>query len=272
MRQIYKSVFSYIKKTTVVLAALTMFLPLSVSALNSKNVNVNQDVKAPTTSPFCTNLPTETANINSKLSVLIANANQNWSTKNQKWQTIWTNVDQNVANERAKADATRQAEFTKLQAKAKNSSEQQAVTNYIDAVNNAVSIRRQAYDSARQTFRSSVEAAINARQSIVTQQFDTLQNTVNSAVSIAQASCTSDPSSGQSVHSLFQSTLRNAQATFQSDRKSDATIVSQVKSLAATRNNAFTDADQTFKNTITSARQTLIQAFTKSANNASAVN
>jgi len=53
--------------------------------------------------------------------------------------------------------------------KAKNSSEQQAVTNYIDAVNNAVSIRRQAYDSARQTFRSSVEAAINARQSIVTQ-------------------------------------------------------------------------------------------------------
>ena len=213
------------------------------------------------TSPFCTNLPTEANTITTKLNGLISTANQAWTNRNTKWVALEQQVDQQVAAARLKADATRAQDFTQLMAKAKTSTETTAVQTYEASVNSAVTTRRAAYDAARVTFRAGVNSAIAARQTTVTGQFDTFQSSVNSAISTAEANCSSDPSSGATVRTTLQASLKSTRLAFDSDRTSDSKINTQIQLLANARNNAFSSADQTFQTSMSAAANTLKQAF-----------
>jgi hypothetical protein len=55
--------------------------------------------------------------------------------------------------------------------------------------------------------------------------------------------------------------MKSARETFKNDRSGDAQVGTQVKQLAATRNQAFADADQTFKTATSAARTALKSAF-----------
>lgn len=219
----------------------------------------------PKTSQFCTNLPNDANTVTSKLSDLQGKLTQAWSQQDQKLATAWQNVDQKVAAERQKADSDRAADFVKLEAKATTGTQKQAVQDYETAVNNAVSTRRAAYDSARTTFRNGVQAAISARRSTISGQESTFVSSVNSAISTAEASCASNPGEGVAARTAFVASLKSARQTFEADRKGDAGIDQQVKQLAATRDAAFQAADQAFQSSLKSARQALEQAFGKSS-------
>jgi hypothetical protein len=274
MNQISKLLKDSVFRTVAVSAVAVFMLPTVASALSEGAGAASSTTPAsqtPKTSEFCTNLPNEQNSVEQKLNGDISKAEQDWSNKGTDWQNVWNNVDTQVAADRQKADADRSKEFSLLQAKSKNPSEQQAVQTYITAVTSAVTVRRSAYDSARQTFRAAVDAAIAARSSTVTNQFEEFQSAVNLSFTTAQTSCSSDPANGQAYRSALQSSLKSARTTFISDRKADTTIFATVKQLETTRNNAFSAADQTFTSAIQNARQTLIQAF-KSTGNSSSVN
>jgi hypothetical protein len=241
---------------------LMIFSPVATFALGPKDAMASDATTTPKTSEFCsTTLAKDASKITTNLNNLIGKANDAWSGKNTKWSTIWANVDTEVSTDRQKADTARQQDFTKLQAKATTSTEQQAVQAYETAVNNAVNTRRAAYDAARQTFRAGVEAAISGRQNTVTGQYSTFEAAVNTAIQNAQASCASNPSNGQEIRTTLEAALKSARESFQGDRKSDSTVGSQVQQLITTRDAAFKSADQAFQNSMTSAAQALKQAF-----------
>ena len=265
-----KTIFNFLNKIGLVgslFAVTTLAMsPLGASAISARASEVATPKSAVSkTSPFCTNLINETSNVTSKLNNLISNANQSWSNNDQRWNTLWQKVDTTVASDRSKADTERSQEFVKLQARAKTSTQKTAVQTYSASVINAVTVRRAAYDAARHTFREGVLATINTRKETVTSQFSSFQGSVNSAIQTAQSSCSSTPNDGSAIRTTLQTSLKAARETFQSDRKSDTTTNSQIHELAITRNAAFKAADQTFQNSITSARQSLEKAFSGSS-------
>ncbi|MEO8105274.1 MAG: hypothetical protein ABI602_02965 [Candidatus Saccharibacteria bacterium] len=215
------------------------------------------------TSPFCTELPSKAATIETQFTNLSSKVSQDWAQQVVKQTTQYQQVDQTVATDRQKADTERTADFSKLDEKATTSTEKQAVQTYEAAVIHAVTVRRAAFDSARATFRSGVKSAISARHTPVTDQLNTFQASITGAINTAEASCMSNPASGVVVRQAFVTSLKSARQTFQADRKNDTTIGSQVTQLAATRNAAFKAASQTLQSSITAARQTLLQAFGK---------
>ena len=250
---------SRISKTGVITASVIssvglLLAPATTLALGARATTAS-------TSAFCTNLPTKASDITAKLNDLTGKVTQAWSQQDQKLTADEAKVDQTVTADRARADAERAADFAKLEAKATTDSEKQAVTTYEATVKDAVSTRRAAYDAARQTFRDGVKSAITARQSTITGQMSTFQSSASSALATAEASCASNATNGATIRQTLVASLKSARQTFESQRQADATVGNQVSQLAATRNTAFQTADQTFKNSMTTARTALKQAF-----------
>jgi hypothetical protein len=253
------------KAGSIISVASLLVAPVSSFALSTHAATAAAASKSQT-SPFCTNLAAHANAISTSLTDRSGKVTSAWSQQDQKLTTEWQQVDQKVAAGRQKADTDRNADFTKLEAKAKTGAEKQAIQTYEAAVHGAVTTRRAAYDDARQAFRTGVQAAISGRHATVTSQLDIFQSSVNSAISTAEASCASDPGSGPAIRQTLQASLKSARTTFQSDRKGDNTIGSQVKQLAATRDAAFKTADKVFQTSLSNARQTLQQAFGKTNN------
>lgn len=234
--------------------------PLSGFALSPHAATVASAPKSQASS-FCTNLANHTDKISSNLGDLSGKVTPAWAKQDQELTTKWQQADQKIAADRQKADSERSADFTKLEAKAKTDAQKQAVITYEAAVHNAVATRRDAYDAARQAFRTGVQDAISGRHDTVNAQLGTFQSSVNSAIATAKASCAANPADGQAIRQTLQTSLKAARTTFQSDRKGDNTVGSQVKQLVVTRKAAFKTADKAFQDSLTAARQALKQAF-----------
>ncbi|HEX4774016.1 MAG TPA: hypothetical protein VH234_00670 [Candidatus Saccharimonadales bacterium] len=250
--------------SSIVTLASLVIMPATSLAVGHAEVTTATSTTGKT-SPFCTKLSSDASSITSKMGGLQGKVTQAWVQQDQKLSTDWQNVDQKVATDRQTADTERAADFTKLEAKATTGTQKQAAQTYEAAVNTAVSTRRSAYDVARQTFRDGVKSAIATRRSTVDSQTSSFNDSVNSAIATAEASCNSDPSSGTATRTAFVSSLRTARQSFTADRKDDSKVGFQVQQLAATRDAVFKAADQVFQTSLTTARQTLIQAFGKTS-------
>ena len=215
------------------------------------------------TSPFCTNLPSRASAITDKVTAQVGKVNQTWTLQNQKQVADYQKFDQTISANRLKVDNERNTDFSKLEARATTPAQQQAVQTYVATVKSNVATRRSAYDTARGTFRSAVIAALSTRRTSVTSQLDSFQSSVNGAIGSAEASCTADPTSSTTVRQSLVTSLKTARESFKTDRAGDLTVTSQIKQLAATRTASFKTADQTFKSSMTTARQTLQTAFGK---------
>lgn len=236
--------------TTV--ASLLIFAPAAGSALSTSNT---------AGSAFCANLPAKITSTDTVITNMTSRVTTAWSQQDQKLAADQQKIDQGVATARAAADRTRTADFTQLQTKATTSSERAAVQTYITAVNAAVNTRRAAYDAARHTFRISLASAISTRRTTVAAQESAFQTAVTTAFNTAQAGCTANPSNGASLRTALINSLRAARQTFQTDRKDDATIGSQIQQFIAARKAAFQAADTAFETVLQAARQALQAAF-----------
>lgn len=243
----------------------SLFIVFSLVLVNTSFAAANPNVDA-SNSQFCKKLPTVASNIKSNINSRSTNATNSLSNRENRWTNIWTNVDSKVSTNRSKADTLRQQHFDKLLAKAKTSTQQQAVKQYITDVNNAVAIRRTAYDNSRNEFRNALNNLISSKSSSVSSQVNEFSDQVNSAINTATDQCANNSMKAIDIRSNFTSSLKSIRQQYETNRKSDAGISSQIKSLVTTRNNEFKAADLTFKTSIDSARANLVKAFGQNAN------
>ena len=220
------------------------------------------------TTAFCTNLPSTISKVNSSLSNLQSKLTTAWNNRNAQIATNDTKWDQALAADRAKWAAQRQNEFTELQAKATTDAQKAAVQTYITALSDAINSRESANDQARATFRSGLTSLLASQQSTINSQVATFTGTVNAAEATAQSSCAATPSD-TSIRTTFVSATRTARSAYNSDRKSDSGIGTQVKALAATRDAAIKANDTAFAATAKAEATALKAAFAGTGTNVS---
>lgn len=212
-------------------------------------------------SAFCTELSANAAKITSG----IATTATKWTAaKSQRILQMTTNDakwDQAITANRAKWDQQRQADFTKLEAKAKTTAQMTATKVYETTIINDVAARRAAYDQARLTYRQAVMQDITTRQSVTDGQVSTLKASADSAIAAATEGCVSAPTTGPAIRTAFQARLKAAREAYTASRKGDETTTGQIKQLGVQRDASFKVADNLFETAAKAAQAILRAAF-----------
>lgn len=259
MRQIFNRSNFAIVTGIVLLFAVIILSPKDIYAIeaNSPQALAESNNAAIKTSPFCTNLATESAKVKANLTELSSKLSAAWVQQGATKTTDWQQVDQKVSANRAAADAKLIDSLTKLAEKATSDNQKQAITDYAAAVNAALTTRRNDTDNARITFRNAVNNLMASRQETVTAQLNTFIDSVDTAIATAKDVCTSDPTSGVATHKIYQDSLAEARTTFQNNRSGNDKIKTELTILSAARDDNFKTIDAAFKASMTAAKTTL---------------
>lgn len=250
-------------RTVITISASVAMVFISVMIISGNSYAVTGVLDrsaAKTSNQFCANLATETAKVTEKMTSLSEKLSQAWTTQDTQVASKLKQIDTDVTARREQAETNLNSNFAKLEAKAITDAQKQAVQDYETVIKTAVSIRRAAYDTARQTFRDAVKEQVALRRSIVLGQQDTFKSSVDSAIIAAKATCLDDGTSS-TARTTYQTAMKAARDAFQNSRTEDNSIKNRVQEFATTRNSTFESANQAFKASLESAKLTLQQAF-----------
>lgn len=165
-------------------------------------------------------------------------------------------IDQKVVSTRANAAVEFDAKIEKLRTAAgTDQAKLTAIDAYVTSMKEAAKTRNAAVDAARTTYRTALSADITAHQQAISAAVAAYQAAVASAVATAKANC----GDGTAAATL-KSAVKTAREALQSARKSDK-VGSDVKALAATRNDAIKAANETFRASAKTNAETLAAAL-----------
>jgi hypothetical protein len=211
-------------------------------------------------SSVCSNLQSRASAAQSRYKQLKGKVTDSWKTQDTKLKTVAQKEDTSVQNLRQTIDDQQKLNFAKLEDHAVTDQEKQAVAAYEKAITTAQTVRRVAVDAARSTFRTGIAQLIENRRNDATNQANGLSAAIDVAYATAQTSCDGGVSTATIRASLIAS-LQSAHQQFVDARKNDTAIGAQVKTLAATRNQAIRVANQAFTQSVKAAISQLHQAF-----------
>ncbi len=187
---------------------------------------------------------------------------------NGEIQNIQTNrekSDNALQQDRAKWAQNRQNIYAELKDKATTDAEKQAVANFQNAIEAAVTTRESAIDAARAAFRQGVNQLVPQHQTDAKQVLLTFQSSLQSAIEQALSQCSSgiNPTT---VWATLQSALQAARSARQSGVQQIDKIGPQIQQLAQTRDAAVKQAMQTYQSALRAAVNTLKAAFGEKGN------
>jgi hypothetical protein len=240
--------------TTVGLILSLSILPFNALAVTSSTVT------ATTTGDFCTNLSADETRVTSAMSERITNLDQNRSNAATALQEARAKFDLQTTTNRANWDASREANFKALEAKAATSVEQSAVGTFETTVLADVSAHRTTIDGARDSFRASEDTDVASRISQVDTAVSTFQSSVASAESAAQSGCDSAAKSA-TVRTTFVASMKSARIAYQTSIAAVPKISDTVAALGVTRRQTVQAADTTFTASLVAAGKTLKTAL-----------
>ncbi len=216
-------------------------------------------------SPFCSSFNREVNPVISAFNDSFSKVLQAQTLQTQLLATQWQQTDQNIANSRKQTDKNINDDFTKLGVKATTNIEKQAVNIYETNINELIAMRRSIHDEATATFRASVKSTLDLRQITIDGQSSAFQTAVNDAINTARTSCTSNPTDGPRIHSIFQSSMNTAQTTFRNALIGDKSFTNRINQLITQRNAVFKSADDNFQSAQSSMVKALKNTFGKNS-------
>jgi len=234
------------------------FANVAVSADANASAKVNLGLN------FCTNLPSLTATMNTRLT----NAQNDLAQKQSQRLANVASRQQTRAEDlttlRAADDAQRQAIYAKLMAEATTTVEQQAVAQFQTTIEAGVTVRKSAVDAAIAAYWASLNDVLKNRQAAVVVAEQNFDASTKSALSDAQSQC-ADGTAPATVRARFASAAEAAKTKFNSDRKAIDKAGPQIKALLQIRNQAVKNAIDTFHELAENARVALKASFSASA-------
>lgn len=168
--------------------------------------------------------------------------------------------DKKRAEERMEADAKRQEHYDALMAVATTDVQKEAVTEFKNSVENAVSVRRAAQDVAREEYRKGIDTALTDKRNSISGASTRLKDDIDAAIAKATLSC-ENGTPLDDVMKTLKADLEAARAAFKTDTKDDESISDTIKSLADTRKSAIEKAKTDFQKSLEDARDTLKSAL-----------
>ncbi len=259
MRQIFSRSNFIIFVGIALLFVTVLFSPKDIYAVEvaSPKALAESSNAAAKTSPFCTNLATDSSKLKTNINNLVTKLTASWALQGSDKNAQWQQIDQKVAANRQAADTKLTDSLANLAEKATSDSQKQAITVYSVAVNAALMTRRNDTDTVRSTFRNAVDNLLTTRKDTVSAQLSKFQSAVYTAATTATDSCSADQTNGVSIHKTYQDSLTAARAAFQNDRSGDDKIKSELLKLTNSRNDSFKLIDTTFQASMTAARTAL---------------
>ena len=265
MTQIIKSAIK--SSLFVFVIVLAMFFVVSDNSFAVNNSNNANSTTTNTTTSFCDTIASKGAELLSKFDSLSAKLAQAWEKRDQTLSTKWQDITKEVTDKRSQADAKRFDDYAKLEARAKTTTQTEAVRVYEDSVNTAISVRRKSYDVARQTFRDGVKSVIEERRNTVNGELNLYRNSITQATEIAQSSCSDAKNAKSVVRQTFKDSLKKAQSVFKAARSDDSKVKDKIKPLIDTRKLSYEVADQAFQSSMQMAKTTILAAFGDNTSN-----
>ena len=168
----------------------------------------------------------------------------------------------NLAEIRTKWDESRTEHFQKLREKAETDAQKQALIQFKEAVNSAISTRRAAVDAANSGFQQGVDQAITARKIAADAAVANFRNSVKAAWDKAKTDCASGVNTA-TVRQNLKSALKSAREKFVSDKQAVEKLRDSMKNLIQTRKQAIEKANQDFKAAMEKAKDDLKAVFPK---------
>lgn len=230
-----------------VFAATNLVLPASVFAQTAPK-------------GFCSTVST----ISSKIDQRIANTTAKIETKRTDIiNNITKRQSEKVtrrAENRAKQAQIRDPYYAKLEEKATNETQKQAVATFKSAVENASNVRWSAIDAALQTFDSEVKSALVQRKSSVDAVINAYRSSISAATEKAEADCAAGTEQ-KTVRATFQQEMKAARDKFQADKQTVEKVKGSLQTQRDNLKTATNKAMQDFKTAMEKARTDLKAAF-----------
>lgn len=248
MKQISK--FARLSVTTVFVAALIITPAFAVE------VPDDNESTPLTASNLCTRISTVTSAHDARITERRATLKTNFSNRLTKLETNRASVEEKLATTRQQVVSTFNQKIDELSAMQGLSEEQlTAIDTFKTEMIAAQDARKQAVDTARQTYQSGLRQIISDRQDVIDEATATYDAAVDAAFEKAESNCSS--SSALTALRADLSAARNALAAVRETTKPR----SDVRSLAETRNSAIREANQTFRATAKKSAETLAKAL-----------
>ncbi len=154
------------------------------------------------------------------------------------------------------ADQKREEHYAKLLERAVTDEQKQAVEVFKLAVERAVSDRRTAQDTARQAYRSGVDAILANRKSTLEAESGEFKLAVEAALAKAKTSC-ENGSPVDTVKSALKMDLEAAKSALKTAKDENGKVSEDIRALVEVRKTAVQSAKETFDTAMQDAKSAL---------------
>ena len=254
-------------------AALTASLCVPSSALAQTRLDTSATVRAkPEASSVadrarvCTGLDNRMSLLETRYSELRKRLDANQSAQKDRLESLRNQRLDHAKTWQDTEDTNRETQLSKLENIAKTDAQKTAVAEFKTTVETAVSVRRDAFRAADETFKTQMREAADNWKASASEVAGNFRVAVRTAANGALALCKSGDNA-ELIRTAFQADLETARVQFQNDRKSLTRVGDQAGEYAHARGEAFAAALADFKTTLEAARVTLKAAFAADASN-----
>ena len=208
------------------------------------------------TNMFCENLGTTSNNSRARLTENIAKRETKLNSRQAEMQTKRNSKDQKVLELRAEALKKQEANFDKILAKATTTEQKLAVNEFISSVKQAVTVRQEAVNAYRNTYRSGVDQVLAERKNKLETAIALNKTATENAIAKAKTDCANGVDNA-TVRANLQNSIRNAHESFKATINGMGKISDSLKKMAEIRKTSFEKAHSDFRDNLEALKVTL---------------
>lgn len=171
-----------------------------------------------------------------------------------------TELEKKRDQRRDKWDVNREEHFTKLQERAQNDEQKQAVSNFVNKVQSAISVRRGLIEKAISDYHDALDDLKESREATIDSLTDNYEQGVRAIIEIAKNDCENgtDP---QIVGKNLRTELKTIKNAFISSKKGLGNDREKIQEIIEIKKEAIQEAVNEFKTEVQSALAELKEAL-----------
>jgi len=246
-------------KTTITNTfAVLSFALVFVFFLSTQTVHAQERTPQITTTNFCNQLKDVQTHIGNEIKQKQLKFEATRREQTKDWQRGISEKDSHIAQSRTRWDENRTLQFDALQAKAQTDQEKKAIQTFKISIDDAITRRRTAVDTALTTYRNSINSLLVSNQPDIDSAVSEYKDAINFAQARAETSCENGEESSQ-VRDSFRNDLQSAKTKLDSRGSGLGKFKQRADTVTKQPNNF--EANTEFRKTLLQAQSSLQSAL-----------
>lgn len=177
-------------------------------------------------------------------------------------------IQQELKQKRTEWDNERNQQYDKMLSLAQNEAQKTAIETFRSSVEDAILVRRNSVDGAIDTYFSQTGGELQAESNQLTAAKEDFITAIKSAINTAKSECLTGKSPSD-IRSTFQTNIETARTQLQTSRQRVGEFKSSLETIHKQEVKSINEAVRSFQDSLSKARQTLIDDLKKSGANTS---